>query len=54
MKSYANSPIQIELQALYQGLYLAHEMKLQPLEVETDAIQVIIYINNDCITYDYH
>lgn len=49
MRTYSRAPIQTEHQALYQGLHIALEMKLYPLEVETDATYVIVYINIGCI-----
>lgn len=53
MKAYSRAPVHTQLQALYQGLHIAQKMNLYPLEVETDATQVIAYItHDDCITYD--
>ncbi|OIT29317.1 putative ribonuclease h protein, partial [Nicotiana attenuata] len=52
MKIISRAPIHAELMALYQGLRIAKEKKLYPLEIETDATQVIKYIKEGCITYD--
>lgn len=46
MKTHSKSLIHTELQALFHGLQLAWEKNIYPLEVETDATQVINSINH--------
>ncbi|OIT04530.1 hypothetical protein A4A49_65327, partial [Nicotiana attenuata] len=46
------TPIHAELMALHLGLIIANKRKLLPLEIETDATQVISFINNGCKAYD--
>ncbi|XP_075076903.1 uncharacterized protein LOC142163509 [Nicotiana tabacum] len=43
---YSLFPLHTELQALYDGLQVAHRFKLFPLKVETDSTDVINAINN--------
>lgn len=51
-KISVKNPVQAELMALYEGLCIANNRKLYPLEIETDATQVITFIRDGCKTYD--
>lgn len=53
MKVNAKSPIHTELQDFYYAIQLTWEQQLYPLKVETDAMQVINFINYGCVTYKY-
>ncbi|KAK4362022.1 hypothetical protein RND71_017263 [Anisodus tanguticus] len=50
--TYANSPLQPELQALQQGLSIAIDRQLEPVEIETHCAQLIKAIYHGNPTYN--
>lgn len=44
---HANCPIYVELQAIHQGLILAEQNNLTPLEMETNSPDVIRYLKKE-------
>lgn len=50
-KYVANSPLHVELQAIYQGLQIATKFDLLPLEVEIDSTEAINALNHDHVVF---
>lgn len=50
-KTHAAAPIQPELLALQQALQLIVKEKIFPIEVETDATEIIGFLHDDYPTY---
>ncbi|OIT34659.1 hypothetical protein A4A49_63691, partial [Nicotiana attenuata] len=51
-KIISRTLINSELMALYQGLCIAKDRKLFPLEIESDATHVITFIKEGCKAYE--